>query len=830
MVDGTALKQYNSPTSTIFQERKGKRLLRFVALFAGLTTLTLTALYYYPSSHAQQVWRSLGSHYTIEPVERCVSSAPAAASPPVPVNLWSSLSVSEALEIRKWLGAPSRYLNLTASVNPAANDNHIFGIEAYRPPKAQSLAYLNSPTTVPRPKRFAKVIIHHGATPQPIIKEYLVGPLPVGPTTEMSELKGIYHRDDIPYNARVTVPATELGQLVGGFMHQMAEATRDLFGAVAYGLPNDTLVAAASAPFSFDGSFRRMWISWKRNVPGSWLHPVDFYQYVEASGADPSQWKLLKIVYNDQIFPTVDSFLDAFYNGTLKRRPHSPEQGKDDSWSSRKRVGPPPDLDHLPGPRSVSFAGLRFRVDRELQYISWMGWGLYLGFNRDMGLSLWDVRLRGERIIYELSPQEAISQYAGHDPLQGTTAWLDSHFGMGTLARDLLPGYDCPHEAIFLPATVHTALGSSTRERAICVFEQDTGRPLTRHLGYLEGEFGAVKGYALTIRSISTVGKYFEYIFQIDGTIEVKLSASGYLQGGFWDDQHAEYGARIHDTSMGNLHDHIINYKVDLDIVGQENSLLHTSTSQEEVERPWLEEDWGKTVIQQKITREYITNEDSALLKYPPNLQGGYAFVNKDAKNRWGYPRGYAIHAGMNPIHNAVVGSKRLLKNAQWARYNLAVSRRKETEPSSSNMWNLHLPGAPVVDFHKFFDSEDITQEDLVAWINVGTHHLPQAEDTPNTRTNLATSSFFLTPLNYFNYDISIDSSNAILLSTPKDAGGPFTFDDYGVKPKNCLPNPVPAFEYSGMKSFGTDGNIRSVSVEEMRREAEAPFRIRMEL
>lgn len=39
-------------------------------------------------------------------------------------------------------------------------------------------------------------------------------------------------------------------------------------------------------------------------------------------------------------------------------------------------------------------------------------------------------------------------------------------------------------------------------------------------------------------------------------------------------------------------------------------------------------------------------------------------------------------------------------------------------------MWNLHLPGAPTVDFHKFFDGENISQQDLVAWINVGMHHL----------------------------------------------------------------------------------------------------------
>lgn len=68
------------------------------------------------------------------------------------------------------------------------------------------------------------------------------------------------------------------------------------------------------------------------------------------------------------------------------------------------------------------------------------------------------------------------------------------------------------------------------------------------------------------------------------------------------------------------------------------------------------------------------------------------------------------------------------------------MSKRKETEPTSSSMWNQNLPGAPAVNFHNFFDGENITQEDLVAWVNVGTHHLPQAEDSPNTRTNLAAS------------------------------------------------------------------------------------------
>jgi primary-amine oxidase len=93
--------------------------------------------------------------------------------------------------------------------------------------------------------------------------------------------------------------------------------------------------------------------------------------------------------------------------------------------------------------------------------------------------------------------------------------------------------------------------------------------------------------------------------------------------------------------------------RVDLDIAGLENSVLETTTSQEAVEHPWLEDnEWGSTVIQQKITRRIIETEDEARLKYPTNFQGHYSIINQNRTNAWGVPRGYAVHAGYNPIHD----------------------------------------------------------------------------------------------------------------------------------------------------------------------------------
>jgi primary-amine oxidase len=56
--------------------------------------------------------------------------------------------------------------------------------------------------------------------------------------------------------------------------------------------------------------------------------------------------------------------------------------------------------------------------------------------------------------------------------------------------------------------------GSSVRRKAICVFERPAGRPLSRHTGWVKGEMGAVKGFELVVRWVSTVGNY-DYIVSL---------------------------------------------------------------------------------------------------------------------------------------------------------------------------------------------------------------------------------------------------------------------------------------------------------------------------
>lgn len=142
----------------------------------------------------------------------------------------------------------------------------------------------------------------------------------------------------------------------------------------------------------------------------------------------------------------------------------------------------------------------------------------------------------------------------------------------------------------------------------------------------------------------------------------------------------------------------------------------------------------------------------------------------------------------------------------------------------------MNLPGKPTVDFHSFFNGENLNQSDLVAWINIGMHHLPQAEDSPTTKTNIAQSSFILTPLNYFDADISLEMRNAVVLKMPTVAGDKFDFDDYGVNlGYTCVPQTPAKFEYGFDQSFDARGRLRAaVDAEEERKDAEGYHRIKL--
>jgi primary-amine oxidase len=130
----------------------------------------------------------------------------------------------------------------------------------------------------------------------PMVMDYLVGPLPVGPRTAIRPLKETYHRDDIPLNALGFADKEEilvfLAREVAPIAHVM-EVSMYLPVSFIYPLmppsihrkslallpENETLVSGFIGPFSLDGSFRRLWMTWRCNAAGSYLQPIHLRLY-----------------------------------------------------------------------------------------------------------------------------------------------------------------------------------------------------------------------------------------------------------------------------------------------------------------------------------------------------------------------------------------------------------------------------------------------------------------------------------------------------------------------------------------------------------------------
>jgi primary-amine oxidase len=343
-----------------------------------------------------------------------------------------------------------------------------------------------------------------------------------------------------------------------------------------------------------------------------------------------------------------------------------------------------------------------------------MGFEFFISTASDTGVFLHDIRFNDDSIIYELGLQEALAHYAGDDPQQGVLEFLDTTFSMGLAMFELVPGYDCPAYATFLSSTFHVGDTSITNKNSICIFEYTSDHALQRHT--TDSHVSISRNTYLVVRSVSVMGNYdytIDYIFYLDGTIEVKVRASGFIFGAFWGptaEKRDRYGYRVHDAMQTSIHDHVLNFKADLDIAGTANTLTRVAIEPITVEYEWDDRPRNTMhLVSRPVEKEMGFN-------WPKNAGEMYIVTNEEEENAWGVKRGYRIAAGTgmgNPSHLTIINSTTMGKSAEWSSRDLWVVKQKEAEPKSASALNYFEPLAPLVDFGKFVDGEDILQEDL---------------------------------------------------------------------------------------------------------------------
>ncbi|XP_070704070.1 amine oxidase [copper-containing] 3-like [Pempheris klunzingeri] len=676
--------------------------------------------------------------------------------------VFADLSVEEFLQVRDYM---TKIPGMNISFEPASppSANYLYMIDLSLPKKQEILHHLD--TNGPKPTREATAVVFHGSKNS--IKEYVVGPLP-NPS---------YHRDvtferykrEFPLTARPFIAGEYIGMTL--FLHYVLKPVRTLLKD-SFGIDESVHPAYYdNMPRGVKSGDRQTWISLCRNVEGFYIHQVGFEILINHQSTIFLAWRVIQVLYNGQYFDSLLELKQQYEAGTVKKVIYKAVPNYASLKPKQKSTGI--------GPQTFYVKGKRFSVKNN--HIIYLDWSFAFGLSPLRGMRVFDVRFRGERIIYELSVQEALSVYGSVTPNLMLTKFLDGSLGIGRCAYELVRGVDCPYSATYID-TFHFMDTSVPRRfrNSICVFEYDTGHPLRRHFSeYPFTSYGGLANSALVFRTITAIGNYdymWDFIFYQSGSVEAKVHATGYIASSFMLNSSFPFGHQVAENVTGNIHTHFINFKVDLDVLGVKNFFQTKDMEFVNVSLPWMPERYAMIP---KVVEKQLQTEQEAALRHDTKTPR-YLHIASNKTNRWGHQRSYRLQV-FSFAGDHLPESQPEEKAMSWARYKVAITKQKDLEQGCGSLYNQHDIWAPAVDFSKYIeDNESIENEDLVAWVTTGFLHIPHAEDIPNTVTVGNGGGVLLRPHNYFDEDPSIHSADGVYI-------GPGTEDSCENNRMACL-------------------------------------------
>ncbi|XP_059204153.1 primary amine oxidase, liver isozyme-like [Centropristis striata] len=720
-------------SQTIFNILKGLLVVVLVASLIGNCVLIWLNTERTPDCPAQQV----------KPVRAVVHNERS--------TVFADLSVEEFRQVSDYMTKiPGMHISIEPT-SPSSVD-YLYMIELSLPKKQDVLQYLD--TNGPKPVREATAVVLHGTNNT--IKEYVVGPLP-NPTYHHDVTIQRYKRD-IPFTAR----PVHLGEhirielFLKHVLKRVAKLMIDSFGIDV----SASLAYYDSMPRGVKSGERQSWVAFCRNEEGFFIHPVGFEIFFDYKDTNITNWRVIKVLYNGQYFDSINELKQQYEAGNVSKVIYKPVP----NYASLKPKEKPTGI----GPQQVYVQGKRFSVKNN--HIVYLDWSFAFGLSPLRGMRVFDVRFRGERIIYELSVQEAMSVYGSVTPNLMLTKFLDGSLGIGRCAYELVRGVDCPYSATFIDTFHFLDTGLPRHlKNSICVFEHNMGNPLRRHFSEIVyNSYGGLANSALVFRTITAIGNYdymWDFIFYQSGSVEAKVHATGYIGSSFAVNGSFPFGHQVAENVTGNVHTHFINFKVDLDVLGVKNFFQTKDMEYVNVSLPWMPE---RIAMIPQVVEKQLQTEQEAALRHDTKTPR-YLHIASDKTNRWGHQRSYRLQV-FSFAGDHLPESQGEERAMSWARYKVAITKQKDLEQSCGSLYNQNDMWDPAVDFSKYIeDNESIENEDLVAWVTAGFLHIPHAEDIPNTVTVGNGGGVLLRPHNYFDEDPSIHSADGVYISPGRE-------------------------------------------------------------
>ncbi len=385
--------------------------------------------------------------------------------------------------------------------------------------------------------------------------------------------------------------------------------------------------------------------------------------------------------------------------------------------------------------------------------VRWQNWQFYVVLHPREGLVLYDVRYddrgRIRPIAYRMSLSEIYVPYGIADEnWSWRTAFDVGEYNLGMYAQTLEPNADVPEHAYFFDAVFGSDTGE-TLEYAdtIAMYERDNGLLWTRTdpSNVARDTRGRRE---LVVTWNAWIGNYiygFDWIFGMDGTMEVKVVLTGTTlnRGASGED---EVGAPIVGIDESGTrvaapnHQHFFSFRLDLDVDGLQNTVAESNVSH--IPAIGFKNAFGAE--ETTLTTEGFRDADASKSRTWEirNATNGTAFAieSRDLATPYSAP-------DYEPLLRAAFAS-----HPFW------VTRYRDDERyAAGDFPNQGVAGAGLASFITPPEALDWDAgTDVVVWHTIGITHLPRPEDYPVMPSE--SIGFKLVPHGFFDRNPALDA------------------------------------------------------------------------
>lgn len=317
------------------------------------------------------------------------------------------------------------------------------------------------------------------------------------------------------------------------------------------------------------------------------------------------------------------------------------------------------------------------------------------------------------------------------------------------MTDSLTLGCDCLGQIHYFDMPIHDWHGNAkVIERAVCMHEEDEGI-LFKHW---HGKIPDVRrGRRLIVSFIVTIGNYVYGVywsFRPDGSIGCELKATGIVfTSAHRAGEPTPYGTVVAPNVQAHVHQHVFNFRLDLDVDGERNSVIEVDHHAVPV---GPDNPFGNAMAR---TETVLASELAARRDIDLAAARRWRVVSTERRNRHGAPVAYELVAGANALPYAHPESP-IGRRAGFMYHHLWVTPQMRDELHAAGWYpNQHAGG----DGLPAWTAQDrpLEDRDVVLWYTANLHHLPRPEDFPVQP--VVRLGFELVPFGFFDRNPALD-------------------------------------------------------------------------